>query len=54
MQNFFSTMFTTLAHLTTDHEVRIIYNQWINCHFCWKCAKKKVDGAEKRTKSCAK
>ena len=32
----------------------IIYNQWISSHFCWKCAKKIMDSAEKRTKSCEK
>ena len=42
------TRFTTLVHLTTDHEVPIIYNQWISC------AKKIMDSAGKRTKSCAK
>ena len=42
--------FTTLVHLTTDHEVHINYNQWISIHFCWKCTKKIMDSAEKRTK----
>ena len=48
------TGFTTLVHLTADHKVHIIYNQWIGSHFCWKCKKKIMDSAEKRTKSCAK
>ena len=30
------------------------YDQWISSHSCWKCAKKIMDNAEKRTKSCAK
>ena len=54
MQMEIHTRFTTLAHLTTDHEVHIIYNQWISSHFCWKCAMKIMDSAEKRMKSCAK
>ena len=59
MRSFFSfkcleTGFTTLVHLTADHKVHIIYNQWIGSHFCWKCTKKIMDSAEKRTKSCAK
>ena len=52
------TRFTTLVHLTADLEVHIIYNITYNItynrsHFCWKCAKKIIDSAEKRTKSCA-
>ena len=43
-----------LVHLTTDHEVHIIYNQWLSSHFCWKYAKKIMDSAKKRAKSCAK
>ena len=50
----FQTRFTTLVHLINDHEVHIIYNQWTSSYFCWKCAKKIMDSAEKRTKSCAK
>ena len=48
------TRFTTLAHITNDHGVHIIYNQWISSHFSWKCSKKILDSAEKRMKSCAK
>ena len=32
------TRFTKLVHLTLDHEVHLIHNQWISSHFCWKCA----------------
>ena len=31
--------FTTSVHLNADHEVHIIYNQWISSLFYWKCAK---------------
>ena len=48
------TRFTTLVHLTTDHEVHIIYDQWISSHFCWKCAKKIMGSVKKRKKSYAK
>ena len=50
-------MFTILGHLinvANDREVHIIYNQWISSYFCRKWAKKIMDSAEKRTKSCAK
>ena len=49
-----SKKYTTLVNLNADHKVHIIYNQWISSHFCWKCAKKIMDSAEKRTRSCAK
>ena len=42
------TKFTTLVHLTTDHEVHITYNQWISSHFCWKCAEKIMGNAERK------
>ena len=48
------TRFPTLLHLTTYHEVYIIYNQWISSHFWWKYAKKIMDSAEKRMRSCGK
>ena len=44
----------TLVHLTTDLEVRIIYNQLISSHFCWKNdekRKKKENNGQCREKN---